>query len=123
MKKTKFRVWDKIEKKMMYGGFIVSADGQVYTSNQGDLEEMKDVVLMQYICTDVLLKDVYEDDIVEVPAVEEGLLGFNERHRVMYFEEEASYAIATDTGLSMNSTGPWKLIGNIWEQPNILEEV
>lgn len=62
MRKIKFRTWNKFNKKMLYEGFDISPDGNIWI-NQFSVREQ--FILMQYIgLEDKNGIEIYEGDIV-----------------------------------------------------------
>ena len=104
MRKIKFRAWDKSQKYMAYQGMPDLETLQSFIFHFGDKE------LMQFVG----LKDCNGQEIYEGDIVEEGIVIFSK----YYY----GYFIKTDNDeLPLYDNLPVQIIGNIHENPNILE--
>ena len=119
MKEVKFRAWDKRAEKMIYKHHYISFEGELYPYN-------KNLVLMQ----DTGLKDkngtkIYGGDIVNWDKWD----GHNlkkEKFEIVWITEEAGfYGIGINDKTRIisliNSRVGLEVIGNIYENPELLE--
>lgn len=127
MRKIKFRAWDKKRKKMcdVVNLQRIYADESMQPIWVGSLhkhpqpptvqcgipkDEEKNFVLMQYTgLRDKNGKEIYEGDIVF-----EEVLG---THVVEWDDEATGYSV-----FFMNDAEDWKVVGNIYENPELLEK-
>ena len=117
MREIKFRAWDKKRKEMFYSDFQISADGGIHwwKPEEGYCWPRKDVELMQFTgLKDKNGKEIYEGDILKYyyPHAPE-----NEKGRIKEIRWVGYRYDITDR-CSKN----WKVIGNLWENPELLKE-
>lgn len=128
MREIKFRLFDKISKKMYYDGIlengemaVMCLDGKLQFSGEGTYKE-KDFIKMLYIgLKDKKGKEIYEDDII----------GFaNEIGTVMWSNVCCNFCIVKinsnilcEWGLWWRNINRFEVIGNIYEKPELLKEV
>lgn len=119
----KFRVWDKVKKKM-YGveaiSFVDSKVYPVYTNTSHRYVPFDESVLMQSTgMKDKNSVDIYENDIV----VEE-YRDLVEYGRVFYSEERACYRVEFDDyDFDLNEVACCFVHGNVYENPDLLDKV
>ena len=127
----KFRAWDKTCKKMIYSGFAVRADGDIEGIDYTNTYAAKNFIVMQ--STGLIDKngvEMYEGDIVECQHTYNGII----KGKLVYceagacwgievFDEPTWYAWFCDD-IEENENGEYdvKVIGNIYENPELLEE-
>lgn len=134
MRELKFRAWDKSRKTMgfKYADFSVK-NGVLVAENYGPDGNIQQLPIMQFTglrdCNGV---DVYEGDVVtrdDYPFVSEGLVNYRGE---VYFDENALvWAVAMHVisdrvrgaacGFSLNEHDDYRVIGNIHENPELLE--
>ena len=130
MREIKFKVFDVKNKKMyptdyelvkeihfgMYGEIDSVIIARYRPDGDWEFEELKDVELMQYIgLKDKNGEEIYEGDIIKLK---------DEVYEVIYNNTTASFIIKNDQGWELGGEG-WKkveVVGNIYENPNLLEE-
>jgi uncharacterized phage protein (TIGR01671 family) len=126
IKETKFRAWDTREEKMLYKEFF---DRNWYATPYNDEngchcvrclmpEDRHYLELMQYIGRkDKNGEEIWEDSLLRDP---QGNVG-----RVFYHNESCSYLInwhrKDGTWKTDNCFGYGVVIGNYWENPELLE--
>ena len=135
MREIKFRVWDKKNKKMYYGyepdrPNMIDLDGNLYITGAGNKDEyggptdyisgcdQENYILMQYTGRkDVNGKEIYEGDIIADDAGR--IIGY-----VIYDETSAVYLLKFELGgdYYLNRFTEYKIIGNIYQNPELLEE-
>ena len=139
MREVKFRAWDKEEKRMLYGDDVVityneicfedmkkedckNAKGmRLWVKEQDDVIGVHDAVFMQYTgLKDRNGKEIYEGDILALKThyneVVFGFVVFNYgafclSSRETYYDDE----------LISNLGVEFEVIGNIYENPELLE--
>lgn len=128
----KFRAWDYTHKKMMFDVYplrVVAGKEEIYipSVNFSKNGEGHDAVLtmqgnfsscMQSTgLTDKNGKEIFEGDIVQLDKDCDGWWG----GEVKYSEEEALFFIEHDSFEDWNLVADYKIIGNIYENPNLLD--
>jgi len=126
MREIKFRGWDGEKMLPSYSAGMCAFVYDYMADNDGKLP--KDIVLMQYTgLKDKNDKEIYEGDVVKTG---EDFVGV-----VEYDNESVDYCIDTGTGDEYEETeydgdgykesltvDPIEVIGNIYENPNLLNE-
>lgn len=126
-REIKFRAWDSLDRKMAYdiiktkelsnidGGYDVIGFDSYLNDGLG-------TIVMQFTgLTDSLGKECWEGDKVKCTHPNSTHHGF-----VKYFDEFACYGIADENGKYICSLGAFagdgfKVMGNIYENPELLE--
>ena len=123
MRKIKFRVWYKTEKRMMSWEEICKS-GE-FTHDFLNQEFADTSPPMQYTCKkDKNDKEIYEGDIVQAEVSEEYTDSkIFMQGEVIYYEPFASFEIKTkDSGQpTMSVFTSFKVLGNKFENPELLE--
>jgi len=124
MREIKFRAWDKSTKKMYYEGFSISctgqsdSDGGVYFS--GRIFKKYNPLEIEYMQFTGLLdkngKEIYEGDVMEWVEDPEDYF----RGEVVF--EEVAFAIKGQDNLNSLNYDEFVIIGNIYENPELLKE-
>ena len=124
----KFRAWDKKLKKMFEVSFI-DFDTKLVGLNI-DLEiiifDFEDIILMQSTgLKDKNGKEVFEGDILAFET-DKGILNVNiywdSKHALFMFKSEKYKEEELLAELVENNTYPFEIAGNIYENPELLEE-
>ena len=142
MREIKFRAWDKKTKQMIFTGFHLMGEVMAFNQIEGyifkhmegassSLERWNDIETMQYTgLKDKNGKQIYEGDIVRL--CEEGNFDISV---VVFYPHQASFMFRwascwKDEDDFMHADYPSQLhpdrvsrevIGNIWENPELLE--
>lgn len=129
--KYKFRVWHK-EKEYMYDNVAIGLKGKVLYARGNPKkrgpdwyvseEFSEDIIVMQFIgVKDDKKKEIYEGDILKIGAQEKLAKVFyneeNARYELEFFDEDKK--IGFDDKRSLRGV---RLAGNIFENPELLEE-
>lgn len=140
MREIKFRAWNKKQKKMYDGNDIISVIGvpgivneeQIcYRLNEHFERLQKQFILMEYVgFKDKRGKEVYEGDVVQFDVVGENHVSFDKKKKeqIRYHENQvigelqikAEYTLFDYEPL--NNCCQFEVIGNIYENPNLLQE-
>lgn len=120
-KARRVRAWDKAY-NYMDDDFFVSSHGQAYDRPDvpGDtphieIEQTKELILMEYVGKDVLGKDIYTNDIVTYYDEKEGLIKFA---IVNYVDEKFGYA-----PMCFGHVKDLKTIGSIYENEELIDMI
>ncbi len=125
MRKIKFRAWDKKEKKMHYNAqntydFMIN-NGGCFEESFKDVLEYDNYVVMQYTNNkDINSKEIYEGDIVETTRALNYIIGVVSMIKGCWYirdGEDSYYRLIPRFGKAEN-----KVIGNIYENKELLEE-
>lgn len=128
MREIKFRCWDKENKEMLEVqelDYADSYDGQpmVRTTMYNDYFDTEDMILMQYVgLKDKNGTEIYEGDVVELKA-ENGCC--NMLGKIIYDNYDLAFELIDEEG---NQEALWyaeqelEVIGNIYKNPELLEE-
>lgn len=131
MREIKFRIWDVENKEMLkvqeldfeptfYGGRIAIRPDQY-----NDYFDTEDMILMQYTgLKDITGKEIYEGDIVKLKFMKNSL---DIIVKVEYSEEYAQYVVAGTKSIlhecePLTDYQEIEVIGNIWDNPELMEE-
>lgn len=128
MREIKFRAWDK-EDEVMIDWFWLSSEGYlyetpatVYDTPHLELERNDDLIAMQYTgLKDAKGVEIYEGDIINYERRGKEQVGI-----VEYYASACSFLLSdTHLLLSAGAFVPYfvgEVIGNIYENPELLEE-
>lgn len=123
----KFRVWDKIDKEIYLvdeinfnrGEFESIGDGITFLRKADEVELMQSTGLH-----DKNGKEIFEGDILGIET-DEGVLNVNifwdSKHALFMFESKKYNEEELLAELVEDNTYPFEIIGNIYENPELLE--
>lgn len=135
MREIKFRAWDKRTRKMVTTGFHVigqvSAFDMLYDygmkhgkrKNEVGLMRMNSFVIMQFTGVhDKNGNDIYESDILEFDPKQWGITKINPKGNIFTVKWDSDDGCWSGKGTSYDWTIHCTLIGNIYENPELLEK-
>jgi len=110
----------------IYGDLIHSLNNKVYIRNKDIFDEVLPETVGQFIgIKDVEGKEIYEEDIVQKTSIEYDYKGNEHKTEwlgvVKYITPKFIYKGVDSFYLA--GTRPFKVIGNIYDNPELLEEV
>lgn len=128
----RFRAWDKIHKTMYEVDDIMSIDfGKSEISvktlffERTNYYNFNDIVLMQSTgLTDKNGKEIFEGDILSIETDEENVkleVSWDSKHALFVFESKKYNAKDALGELFEDNPYPFKIIGNVWEDPELAE--
>ena len=125
--RPKFRAWDGAKKEMFKDTFAITESGQVVVVEQEDVMSPPDYVFVNHLVImqstglkDKNGKEIFEGDILK-----------SNKYITSVFYERGAYCVkfcrTTNTTVTMNVISfiekyKTKVIGNIYENPELLEE-
>ena len=128
----KYRAWDKRFSEFVED-FFVSEDGKIYKKSTDtgygiaiSKETSDKVILMQSTgLKDKNGKDIFEGDILACKTDDEVInlnIFWDEEHALFMFESKKYNEQEPLAELVENNTYPFEIIGNIYENPELLED-
>jgi uncharacterized phage protein (TIGR01671 family) len=115
MREIKFRAWDKLNEEMATVDCFDNNHVGIKLKRGYATAPRKDCVLMQYTgLKDKNGKEIYEGDIV----FETG----NGKRTIKWIKEIAGFGFRSKTGITPLYNNFFEVIGNIYENPNLLTE-
>jgi hypothetical protein len=125
--KQKFRAWDSAKKEMFKDTFAITESGQVVVVEQEDVMSPPDYVFVDHLVImqstglfDKTNTEIFEGDIVQV---------LDSTYTVFYDNERGSYRLKphddrwnVDYMSNFSHGGNFEVIGNIYENKDILED-
>lgn len=124
-REIKFRAWDKTKSQMLYNEFMcMSALATLELMLNGGL---KDAEIMQYTgLKDKNGKEIYEGDILSYPQEEQTIsVRWDKTGANWQFDEHEGFDDGVGRGnwdFKMGIANNSEVIGNIWENPELLKE-
>lgn len=118
MREIKFRAWDKLNKEMFNVEFIDFQKKQVYR-DVISYRKFDDIELMQYTgLKDKNNKEIYEGDIIVLRG---------SKYKVIFKTEGARFVLRNDEfeleiTFINNNNERLEIIGNIYENPELMED-
>lgn len=124
----RYRAWDKEFKEMVQVDALVFDEQIIKTTyKNGNVvkEDLKNYVLMQSTgLTDSAGKECFEGDILNIETDEENVkveVSWDSKHALFVFESKKYNEKEALGELFEDNSYPFKIIGNVWEDPELLE--
>lgn len=128
----KFRVWDSVEKKFVEH-FFITDNGLICNMEKPTSDskllipiEKSELILMQSTgLLDKNGKEIFEGDILAFETDDEMInvnVFWDEEHALFMFESKKYKEQESLAELVENNTYPFEIIGNIYENPELLED-
>lgn len=124
----RFRAWDKDFKEMVQVDALVFEEQIIkatYKNGNVVKEDLKNYVLMQSTgLTDKNGKEIFEGDILSIETDEENVkleVSWDSKHALFVFESKKYNAKDALGELFEGNPYPFKIIGNIYENPELVE--
>lgn len=128
MKEFKMKAWLKKENKMVsiigidlnYQYIRYSDDGNLFKDDY-KIAEFKDIELLQFTgAKDKAGQEVYEADVIKFNDGIDDIYGL-----ISYDDEDAVYCVSYEnvTEHLLNMAGDFEIVGNIFENPNLHEQL
>lgn len=128
MKEFKMKAWLKKENKMVsiigidlnYQYIRYSDDGNLFKDDY-KIAEFKDIELLQFTgAKDKAGQEVYEADVIKFNDGIDDIYGL-----ISYDDEDAVYCVSYEnvTEHLLNMAGNFEIVGNIFETPNLHEQL
>lgn len=128
----KFRAWDSAKKEMFKDTFAITESGQVVVVEQESVASSPDYVFVDHLVImqstglkDKNGKEVFEGDILAFETDDEVInvnVFWDEEHALFMFESKKYNEQEPLAELVENNTYPFEIIGNIYENPELLED-
>lgn len=134
MREIKFKIWDKTRNKWLFsncGKFLLTQEGKAMFHMDGDnplepiIDQIEYEVLMYTGLKDKNGKEIYEGDILTRDGYwsiridyENGCCVARDLDKVRYNNKILDIPLC-----EYKSINKWKVIGNIYENPELLEDV
>ncbi len=121
----KFRIWDKLEKKMIYPdtfeaeSFYLNLSGRIWSAKMGYWSS--DYIILQFLGNYPKLGDVYHGDIIKVENLSEwwDVEPLPEKHKY-------HHVVVTDTkayNYAFHFKNAVEKVGNVFENPEIVDRI
>ena len=127
----KFRAWDTTNKEMFKDTFAITESGQVVVVEQEFVTSIPDYVFVDHLVImqstglhDKNGKEVFEGDILGIDTDEEIVnvnIYWDSKHALFMFESKKYNEEELLAELVEDNTYPFEIIGNIYENPELLE--
>ncbi|WP_336162098.1 YopX family protein [Fusobacterium polymorphum] len=128
MKEFKMKAWLKKENKMVsiigidlnYQYIRYTDDGNLFKDDY-KIAEFKDIELLQFTgVKDKAGQEVYEADVIKFNDGIDDIYGL-----ISYDDEDAVYCVSYEnvTEYLLNMAGDFEIVGNIFENPNLHEQL
>lgn len=128
----KFRAWDSAKKEMFKDTFAITESWQVVVVEQEDVVCPPDYVFVDYLVImqstglrDKNGKEIFEGDILACKTDDEVInlnVFWDEEHALFMFESKKYNEQEPLAELVENNTYPFEIIGNIYENRELLED-
>lgn len=123
MREIKFRAWDKKKNKFISPANIaIKGSGVDLTWSMEP--ENKNIVFLQFTgLTDKNGKEIYEGDIIDIQGPGKGIIRFNNGgFYLKYLEENEGFDSSGFGGPENTLNKTTEIIGNIYENPELLKQ-
>lgn len=124
----RYRAWDKEFKEMVQVDALVFEEQIIkatYKNGNVVKEDLKNYVLMQSTgLTDKNGKEIFEGDILSVETDKENVkleVSWDSKHALFVFESKKYNEKEALGELFEDNPYPFKIIGNVWEDPELAE--
>lgn len=127
----KYRAWDSTKKEMFKDTFAITESGQVVVVEQEFVTSIPDYVFVDHLVImqstglhDKNGKEVFEGDILGIDTDEEIVnvnIYWDSKHALFMFESKKYNEEELLAELVEDNTYPFEIIGNIYENPELLE--
>lgn len=127
----KYRAWDSTKKEMFKDTFAITESGQVVVVEQEFVTSIPDYVFVDHLVImqstglhDKNGKEVFEGDILGIDTDEEIVnvnIFWDSKHALFMFESKKYNEEELLAELVEDNTYPFEIIGNIYENPELLE--
>ena len=130
---SKYRAWDSAKKEMFKDTFAITESGQVVVVEQESVASSPDYVFVDHLVImqstglkDKNGKEIFEGDILAFETDNEVInvnVFWDEEHALFMFESKKYNEQEPLAELVENNTYPFEIIGNIYENKGLLEEM
>ena len=127
----RFRAWDEKNKEMFKDTFAVTESGEVVTVEQDFITNAPDYIFVDHLTimqstglTDKYGKEIFEGDILSIETDEENVkveVSWDSKHALFAFESKKYNEKEPLAELFEDNPYPFKIIGNIWEDGELLD--
>ena len=124
----RYRAWDKEFKEMVQVDALVFEEQIIkatYKNGNVVKEDLKNYILMQSTgLTDSAGKEIFEGDILNIETNEENVkveVSWDSKHALFVFESKKYNEKEALGELFEDDSYPFKIIGNVWEDGELLE--
>lgn len=128
----KFRAWDSEKKEMFKDTFAITESGQVVVVEQESVASSPDYVFVEHLVImqstglkDKNGKEIFEGDILAVGTDDEVVnvnVFWDEKHALFMFESKKYNEKEPLAELAEDDACLFEIIGNIYENPELLED-
>ena len=128
----KYRAWDSAKKEMFKDTFAITESGQVVVVEQESVASSPDYVFVEHLVimqstglVDKNSKEIFEGDILACKTDDEVInlnIFWDEEHALFMFESKKYNEQEPLAELVENNTYPFEIIGNIYENRELLED-
>lgn len=128
----KYRAWDSAKKEMFKDTFAITESGQVVVVEQESVASSPDYVFVDHLVimqstglADKNGKEIFEGDILACKTDDEVInlnIFWDEEHALFMFESKKYNEQEPLAELVENNTYPFEIIGNIYDNPELLED-
>lgn len=126
MRIIKFRVWDKLRKRWARPYDIIVNPIKGFTTGEEDDEGS--IIFMQYVGkNDKNNKEIFEGDFIKKDNEIRLVMWYPEKCKfvdaiIEFVEKENEHLKIVDKGCSPIETNEWHVVGNIYENPELIKK-